>query len=53
MNQGARDANSESARAGADNSLKEINQRLDTIATLLFRVLEKIENPPQHLWPRQ
>lgn len=30
------------------------NQRLDTITTLLFRLLEKLDKPlPQHLWPRQ
>lgn len=54
MNQGARDANEESARAGAQNSLREVNQRLDTIETILFRILEELKKPlPTHLWPKQ
>lgn len=53
MNQGARDANAESDRAG-QSEMKEMNQRLDTITALLFKVLEAMEkSPPLHLWPRQ
>lgn len=54
MDQGARDANAESTSAAAQSEMKEMNQRLDTITALLFKVLEAMEkSPPQHLWPRQ
>ncbi len=41
------------AKRGAQSSLEEINQRLDTITHLLFRLLETMQKPPEHLWPRQ
>ena len=53
MNQGARDANAESARRGAQNTQDEILQQLRGIHHLLHRILEETVKPQEHLWPRQ
>lgn len=52
MNQGARDANAESARLGQLNAQTQIFHELRMMNELLAKILETLQNPPQHLWPR-
>jgi hypothetical protein len=55
MNQGARDANAESARRGAQDVQFQILAELRQISDLLVVLIERSSprNLPEHLWPKQ
>lgn len=55
MNQGARDANAESAHVGAQNIQKQILDELKEIRNLLHAIADRGDqrNLPEHLWPKQ